>query len=179
MQDVLGLETRWGHGLGSPVTEQSVAGILLTPSLVVHAHLGVQRPVATPVGATGRAFSFDAHSDLSWGDVRRRQGRSARLLSLRRTGLPQAVCPAHRDGDGDDGRPLHVLRPVLARARFRTSVSSPARIRASRAPVASEIGNAPTGSRWRMRAIFTSGAPCSTAISTRPRTPAIWRSISC
>ena len=62
MQDALGLETRWGIGCGSPVTEQSVAGVLLTPSLVVHAYLGVQRPVATPVGATGRAFSSNGRS---------------------------------------------------------------------------------------------------------------------
>ena len=58
-----GLETKWGW-FAVPVAAQAVAGFLLPPSLVVHAtHLGVQRPVETPVGATGRALFNHVRSE--------------------------------------------------------------------------------------------------------------------
>src|SRR3990167_185273 len=65
-------------------------------------------------GGSGPVLFAHEPCDLSRRDVRRRQGRSARLLSMRRTGLPQALRPADRDFRGDVWGGLHLLSSLLA-----------------------------------------------------------------
>ena len=138
---------------------------------------GSRKRVGTFPGPPAPIFFSHEDCDLLRRDVRRRQGRSAHLLSLRRTGLPQALRPADRDFRGDVWGGLHLLSSLLARARFRIPIGPNARLRATRSSVVAFLRDASESCRWRMRGIFTSGALSSIAISTPPQTPATLRCI--